>query len=269
MQNKGKKKSALKPIYKPYLKGRPVSRTAAKRAWRVLGTVVITSVIGLLAAGMLSFNSVFLRAALCAVLLGAACAMMWAEGSRQGESDVSFAEIAHNRLEQGKQVENSDRDICYHPGKGFFTALLGALPLLLITLVFAVITHKQTHTLGVLPSWVSAFEGQPEVGQALAYYHDMPAATLEDILRVAVRIMLFPFINLPSSSDYQSLYVIEKLSPLLSLIAPAFYGLGYLRGPYLRALVHGNIRLNRRRQNRQQRKAREARAGRNQPKELI
>ncbi|MBQ7519836.1 MAG: hypothetical protein IJU12_05925, partial [Clostridia bacterium] len=115
-------------------------------------------------------------------------------------------------------------------------------------------------TLGALPSWVSAYETQDEIGQALAYYHETAALTLPEILRVAVRLFLFPYMNMLGNGNYEKLYLLDKLSPLLTLIVPVFYGIGYLRGPYLRALVHGNIRLARRKQNRSQRKAREQRA---------
>ena len=41
MQKNAKNKNGLQPIYKPYLKGNPVSGVAAKRALRVVGMVVI------------------------------------------------------------------------------------------------------------------------------------------------------------------------------------------------------------------------------------
>ena len=266
---KSKKKNAAAPVYKPYLKGRPVSAAAARRAWRVLGLLVLFALVSVLLGGALSFSSTIPRILINGALVAAACLLMSAEGKRQGESDVAFAEIAHNRLSGGKAVEDSEKNICYHPCKGFFTALVGTAPLLLLTLAFALIAHKQSYALGPLPAWVSAFEGQAEIGQALAYYHETSAATAEDILRIVVRLALFPYVNLLSSGSRDTLYLVDKLSPLLCLIVPAFYGVGYLRGPYLRALVHGNIRMSRRRHNRNERKAREARAREIKKKELI
>ena len=269
MQNKAKKKNGLQPVYAPFLKGIAVSVAAAKRGLRVLGILLLFAFMGVLAGGVFSFNSPALRVGLNVVLLGLGCMLMFNEGSRQGENDVAFAEIALGRQNEGKGVSAKDRALCFHPGKGFFTALAGAAPLLLIALVYALMAQKQTYQLGALPSWVAAFEDQADIGQALAYYHETAAVTLRDILRVIVRLLLFPFMNAFGNGSYDRLYLLDRLSPLLCLAVPAFYGIGYLRGPYLRALVHGNIRMNTKRHNRKERKAREQRAQQNRKKELI
>ena len=62
------------------------------------------------------------------------------------------------------------------------------------------------------------------------------------------------------AQNTDALLLVDRLSPLLCLLTPACYGLGYLRGPQLRALVHGNIRQNKRKHNAKERKAREQRA---------
>ena len=81
--------------------------------------------------------------------------------------------------------------------------------------------------------------------------------------------LLFPYINIVGTDNYDTMLLMDRLSPVLVLITPLFYALGYLRGPSLRALVHGNIRLNKRRHNRKERKAREQRARKPETKELI
>ena len=76
--------------------------------------------------------------------------------------------------------------------------------------------------------------------------------------------------NMLGGGDFGRLLLLDRISPLLTLIVPAFYGVGYLRGPRLRAMVHGNIRLARRRHNRKERKAREQRMRKEpQKKKLI
>ena len=273
MQKNAKKKNAAEPVYKPYLTGRAMSGLASRRGVRVLGLMLIFAVVGVIASGVFSFNNLVLRMVFNGMVLAFCAGVMYTEGSRQGENDVAFAEIALNRQNEGKAVPDKDRDICYHRMKGFVTALIGAAPFVLIALAYALVAVKQRYTLGALPSWVSAYESQEEIAQGLAYYHESAAITLPDILRVAVRLLLFPYMNMLGNGNYDKLYLLDKLSPLLTLIVPLFYGVGYLRGPYLRALVHGNIRLARRRQNRSARKAREARAqkARKKPeqKELI
>ena len=153
------------------------------------------------------------------------------------------------------------------------TAACGAAPVFIIALIYAFMAQKQTYSLGVLPSWVSAYEEHADIGAALAYYHQTSAVQLADVLRVAVRLLLFPFVNIAGANNADALLLVDRLSPLLCLLTPACYGLGYLRGPQLRALVHGNIRQNKRKHNAKERKAREQRAKqmeqKNKKKELI
>ena len=269
-KNAKNSKNQLKPIYKPYLRGNVVSRIAAKRGWRVFGYILMFTFLCFIVGNMLPGNSRVLRVGLNAILVAASCALMMAEGSRQGEADVAFAEIAQNRLDSGKPVPDSEKDTCFHPLKGFFTAAVGVAVIFLLALVFSLIAHPQSYQLSALPGWVSAYTNQAEISGGLAYYEEHAAMTLEDILRMVMRILMFPYVNMVDSSDHHALYIVDKLMPLLCLIVPAFYGVGYLRGPHLRALVHGNIRANRRRYNRKQRKAREQRASRaEQKKELV
>ncbi len=271
MQKNAKKKNALKPVYKPYLRGVPFGKAAARRCWRILGYTALFAFLYVMVGTALSGDNTFLRVLMNSAMIAACAAMLYNEGARQGEGDVAFAEIAQNRLNEGKKVPESEKVICYHPAKGFITALIGIAPVFLLALVFACVAQKQRYTLGVLPSWVAAYEGQAEIGQALAYYQQKAGVGFEDVLRVIVRVIIFPFVNMAGVDNYNALYVIDKLSPLFCLVTPLFYGVGYLRGPHLRALVHGNIRLNRRRHNKNERKAREKRAqqSRENKKELI
>lgn len=273
MQKNPKKKTGPAPVYKPYLKGTAFSEATARRSLKVLGLMVVFAFFGVIASGVFSFDSSALRLFFNGLVVAFCAVIMYADGSRQGENDVALAEIALNRQNEGKPVSQKDRDNCFHPGKGFLTALLGAAPFVLVALVYALIATKQRYTLGVLPSWVSGYENQDEIGQALAYYHETASMGLEGVLRVAVRLFLFPYMNMFGNGNYEALYLLDKLSPLLCLAVPVFYGVGYLRGPHLRALVHGNIRQARRRQNRNERKAREQRAQKmrrsDRPKELI
>lgn len=268
-KNANQKKNELKPVYKPYLRGTAFSKIAAKRGLHVLGYLLIFALLYVIVGAALHFDSLALRIALNAALLLGCGGVLYNEGARQGENDVAFAEIVHKRLEDGKNVPDSEKDMCYHPMKGFITALVGAAPMLVIALLFAVVATRQTYALGALPSWVAAYDGISEVSDALAYYNETIGMRLEDVLRIVVRVLVFPFVNMAGADNYDALYLLDKLSPLLCLVVPVFYGLGYLRGPHLRALIHGNIRMNRRRHNKNERKAREQRARKPEKKELI
>jgi hypothetical protein len=269
MQKNAKNKNGLEPVYKPYLKGNAVSGLAAKRGLRVLGMIVLFAFLFMIVSVALSIDNFILRLVINLGMVAICCWMMFAEGSRQGENDVSFAEIALNRQNNGKPITKKDRDTCFHPLKGFFTAAVGVAPFFLIALVFALIATRQTFQLSALPSWVSAYDSQPEISQALAYYNNPDPTAVEDVLRFIVRMLLFPYINIVGTDNYDTMLLMDRLSPVLVLITPLFYALGYLRGPSLRALVHGNIRLNKRRHNRKERKAREQRVRKPEAKELI
>ncbi|MBQ9300627.1 MAG: hypothetical protein IJ214_08955 [Clostridia bacterium] len=268
--NKNKNKNTPVPVYKPYLRGNMVSLLAFRRGLRVFSVLVLFAILGVLASGVFAFDSAVPRLLLNGVLLLLGGLILFNEGSRYGESDVSFGEIALKRQNEGKEATAKDRDTCYHPGKGFVSALLGAAPFLLVAIAYALTAEKQTYSLGTLPGWVQSFESRDDIGPALAYYHESVPVGVAGYLRIIVRLVLFPYMNMFGAGDYNKLYLLDKLSPLLTLVLPLCFGLGYLRGPHLRALVHGNIRLARRRQNRQERKAREQRVNKsNQKKELI
>lgn len=264
MQNKAKnttnkKKGNLKPIYKPYLRGNVASKAAAKHGLRIIGYTLVFVFIYLLAGSALTFENTFLRIVANAVLPIACGMVLYAEGSHQGETDVGFAEIAQERINDGRKVPESELDLCYNPLKGVFSVVIGALPLFIVCLVYAFLAEKEGFSLGVLPSWVNTYEHQGEVALGLSYYHETTPFALVDMLRVVVRLINFPYFTMAGVNNYGAMYLMDKLSPLLYLLVPSCYALGYLRGPYLRALVHGSIRVNRRKHNKREQRARQQR----------
>ncbi|MBR5231213.1 MAG: hypothetical protein IKW00_03070 [Clostridia bacterium] len=272
MQNKTnakKNKKGMKPVYMPYLRGNVASKAAAKRAGKTFGFMVMFVFIYLMLGGALTFDNTFLRVLLNLGLLLAGMMLLYNEGANQGETDVGFGEILQKRLDEGKNVPQSERDLCYHPMKGVFTAAIAAIPFFAVSTVFAFIAQKQGYVLGALPSWVSSYESQTEISQALAYYTVATPLTLEDILRVIVRVINFPFVTMVGVNSNDLMYLVDKLSPILCLVMPIAYAVGYLRGPFLRALVHGNIRVSRRKHNRREQKARKERRMQMEKKELI
>lgn len=254
-------------VYKPYLTGRPVSLLAAKRGIRVFVYLLLFALVYLFIGQALMFNNVALRVLLNAMALIAFAALLFNEGGKTGLDDVAFAEIALQRKENGKEVTTADLDRCYHPGKGFFIALIGVLPLLLIAIVFAVIAKEVLYQLGALPSWLQGFERRADVGQALAYYHEPGTFGLEDALRVIVRLAIFPFVNMVGTGSSKAMLTLERLSPLLVCVLPLGYAIGYAHGKRLRAGVHGAIASDTKRRVKKER--RERRRRRQEPKQLV
>lgn len=253
-------------VRKPYLKGKANSPLCARRGLRVLVYQIALVFIFLFIGQVLLTQSVPLRIALNLLVVFGFFMLMYSEGSRAGLDDVAFSEIALGRQQNGKQIEKKELERCYHPAKGLWTVLYGMLPLLLLALAFAFLTREQKYVLGGLPSWVSAYERRADIGLALGYYHEAQSIGLEAILRIIIRLLLFPYINMAGTDSSSLLLLLERLSPLLILIIPMGYAFGYLRGPVLRARVHGAIKADTKRRIRREKKARLLRR---EPKKLV
>ena len=263
-QSKVKKKPVL--IHKPYQKGRCISALAARRGLKVLVYQIALVFIFLFIGQMLLVESAPLRAVLNLLVVLGFFMLMVNEGSKTGLDDVTYAEIALNRTGNGSTLDDKDLARCYHPLKGVFTVLSGMLPLIIVALVFSVIASEQVYTLGGLPSWVQGYERRADVGLALSYYHETSGIGLESILRIVIRLLLFPYVNMVGTEAAGPLLAVERLSPLLILIIPMGYAVGYLRGPSLRAQVHGAISTDAKRRMRREKKAR---VQRKEPKKLV
>ena len=261
MQDKAKKaKKKRTLIYKPYLKGNCVSGYAVKRGLKVLLYYLIFAFLYLILGATLQFDSTALRVITNALLVLVCVALMYMEGARLGESEVALAEIAWARKEAGREVSRQDRDRCYHPMKGFFIFLVGVALLLLLAIPHALTAQKQVYSLQTLPSWVSAFDGHDEVALPLQYYQRDYALTAWDILRMVVRVLVFPFANIATSGNADAMLTVDRLSPLLVCIPALGFPAGYLTGPRSRAMVHGDIKTSVKRHQRREKKARQQRA---------
>lgn len=221
----------------------------------------------------LAFDNTALRVICNGVVLLMVMGLMYNDGARMGESDTAFAEIAMNRKNEGKNVPGSELDRCFHPLKGFVTAACGAAPVFIIALIYAFMAQKQTYSLGVLPSWVSAYEEHADIGAALAYYHQTSAVQLADVLRVAVRLLLFPFVNIAGANNADALLLVVGCRPCFVCLPLPAMAWDICAGPRCAPWCTGNIRQNKRKHNAKERKAREQRAKqmeqKNKKKELI
>lgn len=264
----GGNKKQLPVIKKPYLKGKAFSRLALKRGGRVLGYLVLSAVLFFFLGQLLVIDIDWLRTIINLAVVFAFAGLLYSTGARDGEGDVAFAEIAFIRQADGREVSQEDLERCFHPYKGFVTAFSGALLIALICLVYALQAVKDSYVLGSLPSWVAAYETRSDIGPALLYYHDRAVFGLADALRMAVRLMIFPFVNMAGARNADAILLVERLSPLLVLIAPMFYGVGYARGEHFRAMIHSGIAANAKRAARKRRKVSRQRH-RQEPRQLV
>ena len=170
--------------------------------------------------------------------------------------------------DRGRPVADWERKLCYHPFKGLLSALIGSVPLVLCSVVLACIAQRQMTGLGALPSWVSGYESRPEIGNALAIYHETAGLTLETVLRLIVRMATMPFVNMVGADNKDAMLLLERLSPLVNLLPAIAYGLGYMNGVSVRSSVHTNIALGKKKAKRKQAKERRARRQAHGPEQL-
>ncbi len=261
-----KKKKQAQLVYKPYLKGRWASSLAAKRGGRIAVFMVMSVFVFFFLGQLMALDIAWLRILINLMMLTLFAMLFYADGARMGEGDAAFAEIALARQQEGKTIPQKDLDRCFHPWKGFFTALVGVAPFVLLCLVYAPMAQKASYTLGVLPGWLAGYEKRADIGLALAYYHQQAPFGLADALKVAVRLMVFPYVNLVGPDHAVGMLWVERLAPLLVMLAPMAYGIGYRRGDTMRAMVHGGIAVSQRRKKRQDARRKKAE---HQPRQLL
>ncbi len=266
---KNQKKKPPEPVKKPILEGSWHGADAWKLARTVclstLGVTVAYLILGL----MLSFNSLWGRILASVMLVGAAGTYLYYSGLGAGQTDAAFAEIMYQRKQEGKEITKADHDRCFHPMKGFFAVLVGVAPYFLIALVFACLTQRQYYTVGALPSWITSMTRQSEFGAALSYYATSGGIAPMSILRIVVRAMTMPFINVAVLlGDVPALWA-ERLSPLLVYIAPLGYALGYRSGVAVRTQINTGIAIGDQKKKRRERRERKARNANRAPERLI
>lgn len=269
MQNKGTKKP-IELVHKPIIRGSWHGKDAVKLIWGRMATVVAITFIYLVACMLLSFEQLWLRVLSSAIIVGTAFYYLYVSGLSQAVNDVQYGEIIYGHREEGKQVKEEDCERSFHPAKGFFVVLAGALPFVLFTLAFAVLAEEVSYNLGVLPSWTESMMMHTEFAAGLAYYSMQPGMGAVDIIRVIVRAMIMPFVNVSSALGNAETLLMERLSPLLILIAPMGYAVGYTRGQHVRDQINTGIKLGDDKKKRREKKARKQRQrAAKKPEQLI
>lgn len=256
-------------VEKPYLTGsfhgRDAWKLVPKRLLAMLGVFLLYFAGSL----MLSFDSLAGRIIPSVLIVALTVYYQAMKGMAQGTGDVAFGEMMNSRLQEGKTVSPQDRQKCYHPLKGFFVAIMGVLPFLLVASYFALNARAVEYSLGVLPSWTQELMQQSEFGDALRYYEQVSPMTVMEALRVGVRAVTMPMMSVATFVGGQATLLAERLSPLFLLLAPLAYGFGYLAGPEQRIRINTGIQLGVNQKRRKERKARKKRSQSRGPERLI
>lgn len=253
-------KKPTTPVVKPFLTGKITDERTKTGALSFFGIMLMAVVMTFLVSSVMNMGSDVLRAVLCMAVELLVLFIFYSTAVGKGTDAVARGEILYQRQEKGLPFSESERAVCFHPGKGYVTALLGTLPFLICGIILAIIAHRQTTAVGALPTWISNYQRRGEIGDALVAYQSAGGLGLEDILRIIVRIAVMPFVSLVGGENRDGLLLVERLSPVLLLLPALAYGTGYLQGRSERTRIHTGIAENNRRRARKERKARKVRA---------
>lgn len=266
---KNKKKRVL--VYKPFKKGTPFSKAAAKRSIRLFAYFFLFLFLYFILGSTLQFENMLLRIASNALLVMMGGMLLYMDGAKQGDLEVALGETALNREESGKPVSQEEAARCYHPMKPVFTMLLACLPMMLFASLYAFTAEKQVYSLQALPGWVSSMrDGYEEAAIPLSYYPTSATVGFMDIVMIVVRALNLPFVSMVSDLGADAMLTVDRLSPILVCLPMLGYPLGYLTGPRSRAMVHGDISASKKRHLKKQRKAiKERRSRTKKPNQII
>ncbi len=232
-------KAAIAPIFKPFQKGEAMDDRTLRRSLKIFLITLVVGILFLLVSQLFVGMGIFGKL-LNVLSLFAVAVFYYNEGLGAGLDDVAFGEIVLLQQERGNAIDHKTR--AYHERKGWMAVLFGLLPLLILTIIFAVFTQKQTYVLGVLPDWLDAYIYDTDIRLALSYYNQVPKGHLADYLRVPVRILLMPYLSFFDVNNPSQMLILERLSPLFICLLPAVFGFGYMQGPKARAKVHAGIK---------------------------
>lgn len=255
---KNKKKKQPREVW-PFLKGTPLDSqtlpTALKICLSMLGLMVGFLLLGM----MLMWKNDVLRVLANAFLLFVAYFVYWQAGVSSGTQAVNLGEILYQRQQSGRDINEDERKRSYHALKGILTALLGSIPIFVCAVALALTAQKVMSSAGMLPSWLESLERREEIGGALASYHVGATLSATDVLRLIIRMLTMPYINMVGTENKDALLLIERLSPLLVLLPGVSFGVGYLGGVNVRSRVHADIEAGKRKIKRRQQRERRQR----------
>ena len=254
-------KNTVKEVRKPFLKGSPIDSNTPRSSLVFFGMMLIIIFVSFIACTSAAFGNHILRVILNSLVVLIVLYILYNKGANHGADAVSRGEILFQKKENGQEFSDSEHKVCYHPLKGFLTGLIGSVPFLIVAVLLALNTQEVMTGSGTIPSWLQTYTRRADVGNALVQYMNPEGMTFTEYLRVAVRIMILPFVNIAGSSNKAGLLLVERLSPLILLLPAASYGFGYMTGKKIRTRIHTAISENNRKRINREKKARMKRMG--------
>lgn len=247
-------------------------RTILFPALKLFAYPLLMTLVSLILSPVLMSSWPWLRIGSNAMLVALMILLLGYNGVYRGEKDTQGSEHLLSLREAGKEPSKQELAAGFHPLKGILPALLGVAPWFLLAVLLALLARPYVYQLQDLPSYLKAYLGVPDTGAALAYYDEKAVTSVADILRVLVRLVIMPYVNMAGTlTDAKSL-LMDRIAPLLVLILPSSYAIGYQLGPWMhqRTLSRNEAakKAHRKKVARNQRKAK-AQRERKKPEQLI
>lgn len=216
-----------KPLRRAHRWGSQVLPMAGKLAVLLLAVVVL----GLMFSALQGIGSMWLRAALSALIVSGLLLLCMNEGLSKGAMDAAASRNYVNLKAKGVALEEKDDAACYQPLKALCAALaVFAVPLMLSVIV-ALSAKEYTYALQDLPAWLTDSYGmRGDVLSPLGAYTTAQGLTAMDWMRLLVRLPEMIYINFFGDPQRMSA-MIDRLSPLFIASYPLVYVIGYLAGP--------------------------------------
>ena len=259
MSETKKKTAAPKPVSKkPYLTGTPLDSSCIGGALRFFLYLLMMAIAFLFLGAVLSFDSFTLRLIINLAVVLLLLTVMFQSGAAAGSVAVSAGELAYQRKESNRMLNDAEIRACYHPLKGFLTALIGSLPLLIAATVLACTAQRQ----------MTSMMDNVDNGAALAVYAQDGGVAGMTILRMVIRTCILPAVNIVGATNSDAMLRLEQFSPLLCCLPMIAYGLGYPQGVRIRTQVQADIAAGKRKARKKANKERKQRAAQNGPEQL-
>ena len=154
MQQKNTNSKQPEVVVKPILKGAWNSKEAYRLAPKRTLSILLIGVVYVFFSVMAAFDNPVLRIIMSASVIGIAFFSQYTKGMEAGEKDAAYSEIMYERKQEGRTVSPEDEQRCFHPFRGAYATLLGAIPFVIICLIYAFMAKPWTYELGVLPGWM-------------------------------------------------------------------------------------------------------------------
>ena len=249
-----KKTTVEQKVHKPFLCGSPLDEHSLKFSLLFFGSLLVCALFSFIICSSTGFAGTVLRVIINLIMIAVILSIYFNNGTNQGTDAVARGEILWQKKEKGQFFSDKEQSICFHKAKGFLIGLIGTAPLFVVALLFSLNTSMQMTDSGGLPSWMDAYTGRGDIGNALVQYLQPEGMNMVDYLRVVIRVCMMPFVNLIGYENKTGMLILERLSPLVMILPAVSYGLGYLTGRDVRTNVHTAILRNEKRRNRMEKK---------------